>query len=943
MSGSGREAAASGGMALLQPVRDERRELDAAVRSQMEQSLSASFGDVVVHTGASSAAVAEQLDAAAFTVGRHVVFGPGRYDPVSPRGKMLLAHELAHVVQQRRGGGDPDAGERLPGNALPQHNGHSEGHAHTTAAQAALGRAGPVAGATGVGIARQSKTDEKAAEAATTPMFRFTDEQGQTRLVTPEEGERLKADAVKRMQSALGRVESTAQNWRESHKEHLDMGHAESWGDLWDKPSRIFGVAANIRAGVVPPTLGIWHHPIHVVGNARKALDEGNLHEAARLLRLATIHLHSAKADWNTFIEASIGGAEKLQGELEVVRDTSFAIAIGAGAIVAAPVVAGGVAALGVTGAGATALTAAGTGLATATGGGLLRGTADVAGQKFSAGTVDWSKTWQHVRSHLKEDLVTGTTVGLAPGAGQAAGLGKQGLTTAQSVIRNTAVQSGVTATTGLLGTAADTGLALAEGKSWERARDENFLPGLNSTAVSTASSVVSAPLGSLGQAVGKGRPLLGKAVDQVGGATVAGGSTLAMGGSLEDARANAISSLVTSAAIGRAQQGSDKAAAAKARAAKVSTATATKKPVKAAAAAHADVLSSGLKDAATTKPTGEAGPSKANSVSATKRKAEAGGRMRDRAEARHADAVAKSERAAADLQRARERVERAKDAAQPSAAPAGKGRSEAQQRLAAAERQLSRTERAQAAAQLKAAAMLKAKEKSASAASARTQAHGDSKARAKAAQEARAAKAASGTQSASQQAREKWSSGQRATQAKALGARGHEQLHHAIELAVLDMPEFKGAFTAAELNDISNMRVIPMEVNAADAAVLDIARNTSPDKWPKNVKDAVEMVPVTGGKPTPGKPPAMMPALRQRGAADRPAVLHQSEIRKEWNAAYDALKAKLAAAEAGGQLLPGTAKRKAFIRQELKNARAFIDWRFGAFWGQSKSKAGLR
>ena len=114
MTGAGREAPAGGGMALLEPVRDERRDLDPAVRTQMERSLGASFGDVVVHTGAASAAAAEHLDAAAFTVGRHVVFGPGGYDPASPRGRMLLAHELAHVVQQRRGGGDPDAGERLP-------------------------------------------------------------------------------------------------------------------------------------------------------------------------------------------------------------------------------------------------------------------------------------------------------------------------------------------------------------------------------------------------------------------------------------------------------------------------------------------------------------------------------------------------------------------------------------------------------------------------------------------------------------------------------------------------------------------------------------------------------------------------------------------------------------------------------------------------------------
>jgi len=45
-----------------------------------------------------------QTDAAAFTIGRDLFFAPPRYDPDSFAGRRLLAHELAHVVQQSRAG-----------------------------------------------------------------------------------------------------------------------------------------------------------------------------------------------------------------------------------------------------------------------------------------------------------------------------------------------------------------------------------------------------------------------------------------------------------------------------------------------------------------------------------------------------------------------------------------------------------------------------------------------------------------------------------------------------------------------------------------------------------------------------------------------------------------------------------------------------------------------
>lgn len=58
------------------------------------------FSSVRIHTGERAAASAQAINASAYTVGRDIVFGSESYDFASPRGRKLLAHELAHVVQQ---------------------------------------------------------------------------------------------------------------------------------------------------------------------------------------------------------------------------------------------------------------------------------------------------------------------------------------------------------------------------------------------------------------------------------------------------------------------------------------------------------------------------------------------------------------------------------------------------------------------------------------------------------------------------------------------------------------------------------------------------------------------------------------------------------------------------------------------------------------------------
>ncbi|PYX00259.1 MAG: hypothetical protein DMG89_04890 [Acidobacteria bacterium] len=74
--------------------------LDGGVKSRMETVFGGNFSQVRVHTDSTAAELSTQLNARAFTVGRDVAFGAGEYRPGTVIGDALIAHELAHVVQQ---------------------------------------------------------------------------------------------------------------------------------------------------------------------------------------------------------------------------------------------------------------------------------------------------------------------------------------------------------------------------------------------------------------------------------------------------------------------------------------------------------------------------------------------------------------------------------------------------------------------------------------------------------------------------------------------------------------------------------------------------------------------------------------------------------------------------------------------------------------------------
>jgi len=85
-------------------IQPSDRALSTQERSFFEPRFGHDFSQVQIHSDARSAEMADALNAEAFTLGRDIYFGSGKYRPRTRETDRLLAHELAHVVQQSRTG-----------------------------------------------------------------------------------------------------------------------------------------------------------------------------------------------------------------------------------------------------------------------------------------------------------------------------------------------------------------------------------------------------------------------------------------------------------------------------------------------------------------------------------------------------------------------------------------------------------------------------------------------------------------------------------------------------------------------------------------------------------------------------------------------------------------------------------------------------------------------
>jgi hypothetical protein len=506
--------------------------MEGGTRSFMEARFGTDFSHVRVHTDAKARESAEDVNANAYTVGHHIVIG-SQHGSTNHR---LIAHELAHVVQQSRGGvpagidGDPSLEESATRAAASIVSGDTSA---------------VVAGQSGLRLAR----DAKSAAPATEVYYEVNFPEGKRHL-TATEFAAYKQQAMQRLRRRLQYVADMADLGRSSQVDMLKDYHGgvESLWDVVKKPKALIGIASDIKAGVTPPYLGMWAHPKSAVTQGLAALDRGDLSAAAHALSRADQNYRNCMHEWNAYREATIGGAEKVASNLETVRDVSFAIALVAGAVVAAPVIAGGVAAAGATGGLATGLTALGTAGVTGVGGATLGGGSSALGSYAATGKVDTKDAAEQAKKWGKQGAVTGLTVGLGSAVGATGKAAELAKPFAQQAVRRCLADAGINVAGEVTTQALDKLLPETPHAAGAAPQPTSAVPGPVRAALTGCIS------GALGVPVGRLPGATKKVTDLTVGAGVGYADARLSGQSHDVAVASALQNAATSAAVGHAQ-----------------------------------------------------------------------------------------------------------------------------------------------------------------------------------------------------------------------------------------------------------------------------------------------------------------------------------------------------------------------------------------------------
>lgn len=371
-------------------------QLPDGLRQRFERRLGADLSSVRLHTGPDATRAADSLDAHAFALGPHIVVGERQYQPHTPSGEHLLAHEVAHVLQDeatpvlRRNDGagpapttptpapapTPTAGGtpvlwgldmaegrrtiyasvRIPGHTLAEVASYIYGSADQAEALSSgngglpehlpAGRALRLTGGTlseqAVGdinrgieqgtIMRSEGIPTESAERTT--VYRFSAD-GRSFEVTETQYVGMMQGSVVWLQRKARFLRDSANDGRWVHNRHIEGTN-----------SLVRGIADWMGDTECPP-LSMWNAPRDDAQTIVDALDgyhatttSGALlrRQLDTLTRAATA-LDEAENTWRSYINATIEGAETTVHRLEIVRNVSFGVAAGLAGAIAAPVV----------------------------------------------------------------------------------------------------------------------------------------------------------------------------------------------------------------------------------------------------------------------------------------------------------------------------------------------------------------------------------------------------------------------------------------------------------------------------------------------------------------------------------------------------------------------------------------------------------------------------
>jgi len=292
-----------------------------AGRQTRASTAAADFSTVRLHTGPAAAASARARGAAAYTVGEDVVLGEGATG-TDPRSTALLAHELTHVLQQRRSGSRLVQRQALPGTA-------------PTPPALQL----PAGGGLAAGKAVMRAVDGL----SPMPDGRFTTTyEGRQLVLTADQAARARATARTAVADVLSR------SW---HRYDQAVGRYASQKsvdrEFWftSRAAHAFAWARTLGDHADPGTALALQRPVLTLsdGEARRALGEGRLEAAAEAAARAEVAAGRSAALVRAFVDQTIEGAESLATGLEYTRDAAF-ITLGVLAVVASGGAAAGLA-----------------------------------------------------------------------------------------------------------------------------------------------------------------------------------------------------------------------------------------------------------------------------------------------------------------------------------------------------------------------------------------------------------------------------------------------------------------------------------------------------------------------------------------------------------------------------------------------------------------------
>jgi hypothetical protein len=237
------------------------RPMDGSTRTFMESRFGHDFGSVRIHNDSLAAESARAVNAKAYTVGNDIVFDRGHYNPGTERGNHLLAHELAHTIQQ--GGVHRYSNDFEIGSADSHLEREADSAAHSVLASPGSNYAAPIS--VGSGYAGRILSRAPADAASSAP--------GKPQASAAEDSSRdwedvtdSKLVAIASHQSKLqpGVISPEIRAYRIKDKFPLPAGKGPVW-DLWNKRA---------KAGALESFVGTDGKPKSVLKQERPGPEE---------------------------------------------------------------------------------------------------------------------------------------------------------------------------------------------------------------------------------------------------------------------------------------------------------------------------------------------------------------------------------------------------------------------------------------------------------------------------------------------------------------------------------------------------------------------------------------------------------------------------------------------------------------------------------------------